>query len=178
MKLRVYQDPASEATANRIHSHVEYSLALGEGGARVWSTLSVDDNLSAIEAALAAIDLALQKLQQARAALQNDMEHSSDPRVLKWQYDMRQVENRLELHVWRRCFHLTQRMRTARLDQPSLARFMHAVFTMQAQMQKCDRPLQGHLSIEGIIVRSETSSRIMQLFSERRGVRHESSVLL
>lgn len=176
MKLRVYQEPAEKTIPNRIQSHVEYGLALGEGGATAWSMLSIDDNLSAIEAALAAIDVDLQKLHQARSALPKNMEHSDDPQVWKWQHDMRQAENRLELHVWRRCFHLTQRMRTARLDQPSLARFMHAVLTMQSQMQKCDRPLQGHLSIEGIIVRSETSSRIMQLFAECRGASHVPSI--
>lgn len=163
MKLHLFDgdDPGHGSGDERVMAHMEFALAVGEGGSLAWQKLSVDDNLTAIEAALASLDVDLQKLRDPQA----DTGHPD------WKHDMRAAECALELHVWRRCFHLTQRFRDplVRIPQAEVTRFIAAVTAMQALLRRCDRHLEGHLSVGGIALRAETSTQVMRLLQERGG---------
>ncbi|HRH94130.1 MAG TPA: hypothetical protein PKV72_06405 [Candidatus Peribacteria bacterium] len=165
MKLHVYNDSRPEEP--KVMSHMEFALAVGEGGAQAWQKLSIDENLASIEASLAALNVDFQKLQMARqAAGQTPM---TDEEEDEWHHDMHILDITLELHIWRRCFHLTQRMNSpaARCNAADVSRFLQVVATMQSMLRACPRGLEGALSMAGIQVRNETAMQVTRLFEQR-----------
>lgn len=148
-------------------NHMEFALAVGEGGSQAWHKLSIDENLASVEASLAALNVDFQKLQMARQqALQTPMTGDEEA---EWQQDMHILDITLELHIWRRCFHLTQRMNNpaARCNSSDVTRFVSAVTAMQSMLRACPRGLEGTLSMAGIQLRADTLAHVTRLFDQR-----------
>lgn len=186
MNLRIFGEPEPESapadTGNRLLSHIEHALALGYGGAAAWAKMDVEQNLVAVEAELQSISVDAQKLaqrtQQRAAEGMNDAEgeaeHSADAHL---------VQQRLELHVWRRCLHLSQRLgRQGAHESVNIElveRFLSAVLHMR-QLFADHTFGEGQLFLRGIRISHETIHEIMQVCSwqhadgseARRELRH------
>lgn len=148
-------------------SHVEHALTLGQGGATAWAKMDVEQNLVAVEAALQSILVDAQKLEQQtqqRAAegmsgTEVEAERSVGAHCLK---------QRLELHVWRRCLHLSQRLGRQGAVEPVhielVDRFLHAVLHMR-QLFADHEFGEGQLFFRGIRISHETVQQIMRVCS-------------
>lgn len=186
MNLRIFGEPEPESpaigTGNKVMSHVEHALALGHGGATAWAKMDMEQNLVAVEAELQSISVDAQKL--AQRIQQRGAEGVPEEEVhAECSADMHGLQQRLELHVWRRCLHLSQRFgrqgARERVHIELVDRFLNAVLLMRQLFADHDFG-EGQIFLRGIRISHDTIQEIMQVCSwqhadgsdARRDLRH------
>lgn len=174
MNFRIFQESAPEipvpSTGNRLQSHIERALELGQGGASAWSALDIEYNLTMVEAELAALSVDCQKLAQEADRLHAQQVHPNDIHHAL-SVERHGIQQRLELHAWRRCLHLSQRFVAAhaknRAPHELVDRFIQAVLLMRRLFASHEFG-EGNISLNGMLITQQTAEQIIQVFAWQR----------